>query len=28
LARVDCDRFGPEPHATLKWLLTPATAGE
>jgi len=28
LVRVDCDRFGPEPHATLKWLLTPATAGE
>jgi phosphohistidine phosphatase len=28
LARVDCDRFGPEPHGTLKWLLTPATAGE
>lgn len=28
LARVDCDRFGPEPHATLKWILTPATAGE
>ncbi len=28
LARVDCDRFGPEPQGTLKWLLTPATAGE
>src|SRR5579872_6810410 len=28
LARVDCDHFGPEPHAALKWLLTPATAGE
>ena len=28
LARVDCDRFPPEPHATLKWILTPATAGE
>jgi phosphohistidine phosphatase len=28
LARVDCERFGPEPHAALKWLLTPATAGE
>jgi len=28
LARVDCDRFGPEPRGTLKWLLTPATAGE
>ena len=28
LARVDCDRFGAEPHGTLKWILTPATAGE
>jgi len=28
LARVDCDRFGPEPHGTLKWMLTPATAGD
>jgi phosphohistidine phosphatase len=28
LARVDCDRFGPEPRGTLKWILTPATAGE
>ena len=28
LARVDCDRLGPQPHATLKWILTPATAGE
>ena len=28
LVRVDCDRFGPEPHATLKWMLTPATAGD
>ena len=28
LARVDCDRFGPEPHGMLKWILTPATAGE
>ena len=28
LARVDCDRFGPDPHGTLKWILTPATAGE
>jgi phosphohistidine phosphatase len=28
LARVDCERFGPEPHAALKWLLTPATAGD
>jgi len=28
LARVDCDSLGPEPQATLKWLITPATAGE
>jgi phosphohistidine phosphatase SixA len=28
LARIDCDRFGPEPHGVLKWLLTPATVGE
>ena len=28
LARLDCDRLGAEPQATLKWLLTPATAGE
>jgi phosphohistidine phosphatase len=28
LARVDCDRFGPEPHGTLKWILTPAMAGD
>lgn len=28
LARVDCGRFGPEPRGLLKWLLTPATAGE
>jgi phosphohistidine phosphatase len=28
LVRVDCDRFGPEPHGILKWMLTPATAGE
>ncbi len=28
LARVDCERFGPAPHGTLKWILTPATAGE
>lgn len=28
LARLDCDRFGPEPHGTFKWMLTPATAGE
>lgn len=28
LARVDCERLGAEPQAILKWLLTPATAGE
>jgi len=28
LARIDCDRFGPEPRGVFKWLLTPATAGE
>lgn len=28
LARLDCDRLGAEPQATLKWLLTPATAGD
>jgi phosphohistidine phosphatase len=28
LARVDTDSLGPEPRAILKWLLTPATAGE
>src|SRR6185437_12395110 len=28
LVRLDCERFGPEPHGTLKWMLTPAAAGE
>jgi phosphohistidine phosphatase len=28
LARVDCDHFGPEPRGVLKWLLTPAIAGD
>jgi phosphohistidine phosphatase len=28
LVRVDCERIGPEPHGVLKWMLTPATAGE
>lgn len=28
LCRIDCDRFGQEPRCVLKWLLTPATAGE
>ena len=28
LVRVDLERFGPEPHGILKWMLTPATAGE
>jgi phosphohistidine phosphatase SixA len=24
LVRVDCDHFGPAPHAMLKWMLTAA----
>jgi len=28
LVRVDCDRFGPEARGVLKWMLTPAVAGE
>jgi phosphohistidine phosphatase len=28
LARVDCDRFGAQPKGVLKWMITPATAGE
>jgi phosphohistidine phosphatase len=28
LVRVDVERFGPEPKGILKWMLTPATAGE
>jgi phosphohistidine phosphatase len=28
LARLDCDRFGTEPRCVLKWLLTPALAGD
>jgi phosphohistidine phosphatase len=28
LVRVDCDRFGPQPQGALKWMITPATAGE
>jgi phosphohistidine phosphatase len=28
LLRVDCDRFGPQPRGVLKWMITPATAGE
>jgi len=28
LVRVDCERFGPQPKGVLKWMLTPATAGE
>lgn len=27
LVRLDCDRFDGPPHATLKWILTPALAG-
>ncbi len=26
LVRMDCDRFGPEPSAVLKWMLTPGIA--
>ena len=26
LVRLDCDRFGPEPRSTLKWMLTPAVS--
>jgi phosphohistidine phosphatase len=28
LLRVDCDRLGPQPKGVLKWMITPATAGE
>ncbi len=28
LLRVDCDRVGPKPKGVLKWMLTPALAGE
>jgi phosphohistidine phosphatase len=28
LVRVDCDRFGAQPKGVLKWMITPATAGE
>ncbi len=28
LARIDCDRLGAQPRGVLKWMLTPATAGE
>ena len=28
LVRVDCERVGPEPRGVLKWMLTPAAAGE
>ncbi len=28
LVRVDCERFGPEPRGVLRWMLTPALAGE
>jgi len=27
LVRVDCDRPGPRPKGVLKWMLTPALAG-
>ena len=28
LVRVDCDRLGPQPKGVLKWMITPAVAGE
>jgi phosphohistidine phosphatase len=28
LVRIDCDRFPAQPRGVLKWMLTPATAGE
>ena len=28
LVRIDCDRLGAQPRGVLKWMLTPATAGE
>jgi phosphohistidine phosphatase len=28
LLHVDCDRLGPQPKGVLKWMLTPASAGE
>jgi phosphohistidine phosphatase len=28
LVRVDCGIFGPEPRAMLKWMMTPALAGD
>ena len=27
LIRIDLDRFGPEPHGVLRWVLTPGLAG-
>jgi phosphohistidine phosphatase len=26
LLRLDCDRFGSEPHGVLRWMITPALA--
>ena len=28
LVRIDCERFSPEPHGVLKWMLTPGLAGD
>jgi phosphohistidine phosphatase len=28
VVRVDCERFGAQPRGVLKWMLTPAVAGE
>lgn len=28
LVRIDCERIAPEPRGVLKWMITPASAGE
>jgi phosphohistidine phosphatase len=28
LVRIDCERLGPRPRGVLKWMLTPALAGD
>jgi phosphohistidine phosphatase len=28
MVRIDCDHFGPEPQAILKWMLTPALSSD
>ncbi len=27
MARIDIETFGPAPHGTLRWLITPKLAG-